>query len=156
MGIDVYTAINGKLAHHTGEDPKDWTYDGVHGYLRESYGGGPFATAILLPEAFLTESNSDHCSEWLGQKVKKELPLRVISLLLYADEEAPYLAVEYPAAILRKRLAKTLSTVVKRYKGFGIELEKGNPVLQQFIDFVELAERVERETGQPIAVHISW
>ena len=63
-----------------------------------------------------------------------------------------------PAAVLRERLAYTLELAAERertvydYKG---DITHEHPALKSFIDFVELCERKERETGAPVTI-IVW
>jgi len=56
MGIDIYAEWGGMTdAEHTAQVKAGWTVDNGHvGYLREAYHGEPYATKILVPEAFET------------------------------------------------------------------------------------------------------
>ena len=64
---------------------------------------------------------------------------------------------EIPAAILRERLPATLALARQRRQIiYGDEPGVENKaVLQSFVDFVELCERKERETGRPVRIIVS-
>lgn len=120
MGIDVYAYWRSQ----TRAEQDLWTgacdlSAGHLGYLREAYGGGPYATMYLFHE-------------------------------LFEDEEA---CQPIAAAVLRKRLKKTLRIIEKRMRK---QFSKGNPYIdmakESFIDFVELCERKEREDGEPVHI----
>jgi hypothetical protein len=121
MGIDIYMRWDGQTeaeekAQYTGFSVQH----GHVGYLREAYHGGPYATKVLVGEA-------------------------------WNDDKA------IPAATLRERLPATLKTVAERSeKVYGDRLDiDTSPVAKAFVDFVELAERKERETGKPVTIHVS-
>lgn len=66
--------------------------------------------------------------------------------------------VRIPSALLRERLPETLELVLERERDvYGETDEKRIRAVQQsFIDFVELCERKERETGEPVTVIASY
>lgn len=123
MGIDIYArwpkqTKEEKEAQYTGFDATA----GRVGYLREAYHGGPYATRVLVPEAF-ADDNAD----------------------------GDYIS----AATLRERLPETLETAMARSRA--IYGEEARPeILQSFVDFVELCERKERETGRPCYIVASY
>ena len=130
MGIDIYLRWQGmteadRAAQHTG-------YSVVHGhvgYLREAYHGEPYATRVLVPEAFDPTPALD------------------------VDEEG---AVRIPAWVLRNRLPAALSAARERaLQVYGERLSTDAPELRAFVDFVELAERLEAAGRQP-RVLASW
>lgn len=141
MGIDVYM--------NWGDGPSfDGEYKtafrGANGYLREAYHGGPYATVVLVPEAF---GDSRRVAEVLGTPV-------VESAAVGTNAEGNSLI---PAGVLRSRLAATLLTVAKRYHAiYGEECDEGHPELREFVEFVELAERMEAALGRPVGVRASW
>jgi hypothetical protein len=121
VGIDVYLRWDGQT-----EEEQQAQYTGfsiVHGhvgYLREAYHGEPYATKVLVPEAF-------------------------------KDDEA-----EIPAATLRERLPAVLAVVEKRHTTVYDDSPESIAEFQQsYIDFVDLAERKEAETGKPVRVVVS-
>ena len=91
------------------------------GYLREAYHGEPYATRVLVPEAF------------------------------ESDEAA-----RIPASVLRNRLPAALSVARERaLRVYGERLSTDAPELRAFVDFVELAERLEADGREP-QVLASW
>ena len=88
------------------------------GYLREAYDGEPYATKLLVPEAFEREA-------------------------------------EIPATNLRARLEEVLSAARRRQVQVyarSAESEDTKVALKSFVDFVELCERKELETGKPCRI----
>jgi hypothetical protein len=71
--------------------------------------------------------------------------------------EAPD-GVQIYAAVLRERLPEALRLAEERqHIVYGATTaEEIEPTLQSYRDFVELCERVERETGAPVTVVASW
>lgn len=63
-----------------------------------------------------------------------------------------------PAATLRERLPETLRLAEERErKVYGqTDMKEIEPVLQSYRDFVELCERVEKETGSPVEIIASY
>ena len=91
-----------------------------------AYHGGPYATQLLAPEAFTAAMSPDH-ARGCGLDV---------------DHMG---AVHVQAATLRRRLPDTCEVVIRRArKVYGEELTPDSPEVRAFIDFVELAERLER------------
>lgn len=63
-----------------------------------------------------------------------------------------------PAAVLRERLARTLALAAERERtvyGTTGDITTEHPALKSFSDFVELCERKERETGEPVTI-VVW
>lgn len=94
MGIDIYM----KWPDQT-EEEREAQFQGFNatigdtGYLREAYHGGPYATEILVPEAFAEEGLYDEDSDaWHNG------------------------AAIIPAATLRLRLPATLTAAIERQK----------------------------------------
>jgi hypothetical protein len=54
MGIDIYAKWDRMSMQETAAQKKVWAsaVDGHLGYLREAYHGEPYATKVLVPEAF--------------------------------------------------------------------------------------------------------
>jgi len=68
------------------------------------------------------------------------------------DEEGNF---SLPASTLRKRLPQTLKDAAQRNKtNYDGDLEK--EVLKSFKDFVELAEKLEKERGKPCKFYVSY
>ena len=96
MGIDVYLNWNGKTEEEKEAQLTGFsTVHGHAGYLREAYHGGPYATKVLVPEAF--DARSDHtCGTG-------------------AEESCEACrGVHIPAATLRDRLRRTLIAALCR------------------------------------------
>ncbi len=66
--------------------------------------------------------------------------------------------VAIPASVLRKRLPRTLrlakTRMIKLYKE--TDMQEIKEVQQAFIDFVELAEKMEEQTGKPVTILASY
>src|SRR5713101_2906203 len=72
--------------------------------------------------------------------------------------ESPTARASIPAAVLRERLARTLELAAERERtvyGTTGAITTEHPALKSFIDFVELCERKERETGAPVTI-VVW
>ena len=63
-----------------------------------------------------------------------------------------------PAALLRARLPRTLELAMKReVLVYGAEIvSQDDAPVRSFIDFVELCEEKERETGEPVQIVASY
>ena len=62
-----------------------------------------------------------------------------------------------PAIVLRSRLPQTIKLAIERArKVYGRVIDKNDPVVQSFVEFVELCERKERETGEPCNITASY
>jgi len=174
MGIDVYL----KWKNMDQDDEKQQitgfsVVQGRCGYLREAYHGGPYATRILCREAFESETSeaqipaavlrerltnvTEPARNVEGGDLAAMLVMAIFGSM--ADENgnlpdggkvvgshtgdpttAPMTVEE--AVIMRNE---------KLYGGEGTE-----EVLQSFRDFVALAERKERETGEPCTIYASY
>ena len=118
-GIDIYVHWRGMTAaDHRAQITGFSTEHGCVGYLREAYDGEPYATQVLVPEAFERDA-------------------------------------EIPASALRARLAVALRLIIIRQAnlyGEAANSECTKAVLKSFVDFVELCERKEVETGTPCRI----
>jgi len=66
---------------------------------------------------------------------------------------------EIPASVLRERLPETLRLAKERQRevyGRKGQIPDDDPEIQSFVDFVELCERKERETGEPVTIIASY
>ena len=60
------------------------------------------------------------------------------------------------AQVLRERLPHALKLAKERNKAvYKQESDDGDPVIKAFSDFVELAERKEKLTGEPVVIRVS-
>jgi len=66
---------------------------------------------------------------------------------------------QIPASVLRKRLPKTIQLAKERlrtvYSRQG-PIADDEPAVKSFTDFVELCERIEAETGEPVTIIASY
>tara|TARA_R100000458_G_C8205825_1_gene194903 strand:+ start:328 stop:744 length:417 start_codon:yes stop_codon:yes gene_type:complete len=138
MGIDCYNQTAQDLNGNDSGQGFDITA-GDKGYLREAYHGEPYGTIHLLEECFEIE--------------------RVYGGLSGQDEGVAYdIKVFIPAKLLRKRLPRTLELVAERYKKiYKDATDKEIKVAQKsFIDFVELAEKIEKREGKSCEFYASF
>lgn len=71
--------------------------------------------------------------------------------------DSPDGVVPIPAKTLRERLPKVLELVAERArKLYSAGDEEVKDTQKAFIDFVELCEKKEAETGQPVEIHASY
>ena len=131
MGIDCYLINPETNQIHAEEIGQEEAmgfnpFSGHVGYLREAYHGGPYATKVLLPEAWIDEEERDEGG-----------------------------AISIEASTLRNRLPKTLEAAAIRnrenYSGRDEEM-----VLKSFKDFVDLAEDLEKKNGKPCKFYVSY
>lgn len=129
MGIDIYATWRDQSAADRDKQAAAWlsAADGDVGYLREAYHGAPYATRVLVPEAFDLETY---------------------------PEGAPILASTLRKR-LRKTLAVARARQLIVYKE-PAGSEDTNMVCKSFTDFVELCEVMERSTGEPCIIKASY
>lgn len=166
MGIDIYL----RWPEMSEEDEKNQytgtTLNGNLGYLRESYHGGPYATKILLREAF----ESDNGRAEIPAAVMRERLTHVTEPVIGATggHLAAAMLVELMrgtgAAVEREVLSDitrpmTVEEAVRERCARlypDAEAEYADAVVRSFQDFVALAEQKERETGRPCTVIASY
>lgn len=176
MGIDIYLKWDGmteeeKKAQYSGFS----TTAGKTGYLREAYHGGPYATKMLVREAFEAES----CEAEIPAAVMRERlthvtePARgcdgghniaamfahVMRMVAEANGgEKPVLIEGGPKASGYTEPMTVEEAVRKRCETLYPESGKkhAQEVVQSFRDFVALAERKEKKTGKPCTVYASY
>ena len=123
MGIDVY---NQTAQQENGGDSGGGfnTLAGHKGYLREAYHGETYATQYLVEECFDLKHQKDE---------KNGVSYRT--------------RVYIPSKVLRARLPKTLELVKERYKTtYKAKDDEIKEAQKSFIDFVVLAEKLEKES----------
>lgn len=158
MGIDIYLEWEGQT-----ETPKT----GATGYLRESYHGGPYATRILLREAF----EADTCRAEIPAAILRER-LTHVTEPTYTPNMGHMVASALFAALSSVSEDKTVSlanclkdatipmtveeAVEERertvYRGTAKDVEES---LKEFRDFVALAEKQEAAHNKPCTVFAS-
>ena len=169
MGIDVYREWPGPEEERKIKDNQpDWctTTQGYLGYLRESYHGGPYATKLLVREAF----DAEKCRADIPAAVMRERLTTVTTPAMNAD--GGHKAAEAMVAMMQLAGAKSESPVIRdgrteamsvedavraRYKTlYNSDEEEITEIVQSFRDFVDLAERKEKEHGRPCTVYASY
>jgi len=202
MGIDIYIMREKAPT----KDDKAELFDinqGHVGYLREAYHGGPYATELLVPEAFKTETGKIQISAAAMRNRLKEKQdatnairvreAEVVTLVLEKmlakrksqpkpanseqttepDNSEAHIVQEILNNIRPADMQEAIATLVERnhtlpkklsvieavvlrnkllYHHSDEEIEKN---VQSFIDFVELAEKMEEEHGHPCTIYAS-
>lgn len=127
MGIDIYAgwpqqSEAEKKAQITGYS----TEHGHVGYLREAYRGEPYATRVLVPEAFDTDdpNGARIPAATLRERLPQTLATATARQLLVYQADADH--------------------------------EETRAIVKSFTDFVELCERKEKETGEPCRIIASY
>jgi hypothetical protein len=174
MGIDVYLKWKNMNQDEKKQQITGFSITaGGQGYLREAYHGGPYATRILCREAFESEtSEAPIPAAVLRERLTNvtepargveggDLAAMLITALFGSmtdengnlpdgahvqgghtgDPTTEPMTVEEAVILRNERL----------YGGDGAE-----EALQSFRDFVALAERKERETGEPCTIYASY
>lgn len=169
MGIDVYLEWPGQEEERKIKDNQIlWCSptQGHVGYLRESYHGGPYATKLLVREAFDAEN------------YRAEIPAAVMRARLTTvtepamNADGGHKAAEALIAIMQLAGAKSDGAVIKEGNTGAMSVEDAvrirektlynsdeeeiAEVVQSFRDFVDLAERKEKEYGRPCTVYASY
>jgi hypothetical protein len=171
MGIDIYAEWSDMTERE--RDAQLTGFSAVHGhagYLREAYHGGPYVTKYLLAEAFAAPDGEARIP---AQTLRARLPVAVL-MHLYR-ERALYGGGKDPACVELadlERVLRNLSDVVadSSHDAFAEMLlpesiataerliaERMLPeTALAFVDFVELCECKQRETGQPCMILASY
>lgn len=128
MGIDIYAHWREQSKAEADAQSTGFSIAHGHvGYLREAYHGEPYATRVLVPEAFDHETYPDGA------------PIAAAAL----------------RNRLRKTLATTRARQLIVYKE-PAGSDDTTMVCKSFTDFVALCEAKERETGAPCIIHASY
>lgn len=178
MGIDITTRWRGQTqeeveAQITGFDATA----GKVGYLREAYHGGPYVTRYLLAEAF---ESQNHEAQIPSAVLRDRLPTAIVMALfrhykVYKDKPDP-------ANIDAEQLEKdgiSIEEFIKKISSEAMEddshelianlmphvaVEKAEREIAErrlpdfalaFVDFVELCEEKEADTGEPVLIQVS-
>lgn len=170
MGIDVFLEWEGQAeerAAANADDKPAWfcATDGHVGYLREAYHGGPYATKILVREAF----EAENCRAEIPAAVMRE---RLTSLTEPAyGADGGHTAAEMLLQMMAAAGAHIETSIASgatqpmsveeavrvRHKTlYNSDDDHIENVVQSFRDFVALAERKEAELGKPCVVYASY
>jgi hypothetical protein len=180
VGIDIFLKWDG-MENRPKDDKIEMfsTTDGHLGYLRESYRGGPYATQILVREAFesrtciaripaakmrarLTEKSQAATGCNGGHAIAMFMAQAVHDHKIAGPEDFERIINENrDAIIMPDRVTPDMSVeeaVREQYQRVYPEAgaEHVEAVIQSFRDFVELAERKEKELGRPCKVYASY
>lgn len=167
MGIDIYLEWDGMEEEEKSAQVTGFSItSGNVGYLREAYHGGPYATRILVREAFEAED----CRAQIPAEIMRER-------LTHVTEPAMTGEGHQLAQMIVGIIQDTGAEVVS---GGGIQSDTTRPmtveeavrerqrrlygedenhierVIKSFRDFVALAEEKERQTGKPCTVYASY
>lgn len=173
MGIDIYLEWEDKDSDNSAEMPGGGfsTMAGHTGYLREAYHGGPYATKLLVREAF----EAENCRAQIPAAVLRQ---RLTTPTAAAkDCDGGHVLAQLLIQALGKATAGTEDSVspqtiqsgetknmtveeavITRYCRLypDVDAEHINDAVQSYRDFVELAERKEKETGKPCTIYASY
>lgn len=173
MGIDIYLEWDGM----TEEDKEQQYAFGFHperdeiGYLRESYHGEPYATQILVREAFeaddcraqipaeVLRERMTHVTEPVYGKTGGHDTARIFGALLQAaaanDPKLRYIGGCEGSGQTRPMTVE--EAVILRAKNvYGANDEEAAQMVKVFNAFIALAERKEKELGKPCTVYASY
>ena len=169
MGIDIYMewpkqTEAEKKAQITGFSATH----GHKGYLREAYHGGPYVTKFLVKEAF----EAENAEAQIPAKVLRERLPAAVMLATYRNHvvyEEPDPAFDNIHDALTAVFAETKRTDNEgaeiAAKMVGEQLRAAEELIKQrklpdyclsYVDFVELAEKVEAKLGQPVTIIASY
>jgi hypothetical protein len=150
------------------------------GYLREGYHGGPYATMALLPEGWDNNLQLDEDGAFAieAKTLRERLPATIM-VAIYRQETVYGQGID-PSNLgnigddleagLRPHLAAIFATIQdrsateivanttdeqKRQANELIAKRKLPDYALSFVDFVDLAEKKEKETGEPCRVIVS-
>jgi hypothetical protein len=173
MGIDIYLHWSGQTEEEKKAQYTGFSIDaGRTGYLREAYHGGPYATHILVREAFESET----CQAQIPAAVMRERLTSVTEPARGVDGGSKAAEMIYSALRADTRnnvhcdgAAQPFSThhtdpetvegcVRMRCANVYPDMaaEEVEEYVKSFRDFVALAEKKEAETGEPCTVYASY
>lgn len=181
MGIDIYTDWKDKAEEEAEAQITGWdSAKGEVGYLREAYHGGPYVTHYLVKEAF---ENKDGEAKIPAPVLRERLPRAVIlaimreSLVYGKDKsdpsvidlevegidaltkkimEGPLLAMKGLKSLESQDIADKMEPDTVKHGEWLISHNMLSPQAQAFVDFVELCEKKEKETGGPVLIRASY
>lgn len=169
MGIDIYLEWENMDEESRKSQVTGFCTTAGHvGYLREAYHGGPYATRILVREAF----DAEECAAQIPAAVMKERltsvtePTNAFNGGHYASAQiAKLLKTVADAGTTATRIAEDTTrpmtvyeAIIERYGALYPEhaAEYIPRVMKSFYDFVALAEEKEKQTGKPCNVIASY
>lgn len=169
MGIDIYAQWSGQTADEEAAQCTGFSIEHGHvGYLREAYHGGPYVTKYLVAEAF-----ADGAAQIAAAVMRERLACAVLMALyrehkLYRDEDPARVELEDLPKVIKKLLATdmksdehvdfaaAMTARTRKTDEQLIALGQLPANVKTFVDFVELCERKERETGTACRIIASY
>ena len=110
---------------------------GKIGYLTEQYSGAPYPTTMLCKEAFRTEDPN-------GTEIPAEaMRARLNDVTFLAKQKAA----KFQGDPRNNSKELEISAAAKE-----VMPDDSTPSVRAFVDFVELAEKMEKETGSPVTI----
>lgn len=172
MGIDVYLTWKGQTERERKAQFTGFSVTHGHvGYLREAYHGGPYATAVLISEDW--DNQPEDGFAIAAAELKNRLPATVMTAIyrdhvVYGEGDDPSVfnldnkdSFKELADSILSRLAEAREQDwrpnAEQARGVTALIDARNlpDYALSFVDFVQLAERKERETGEPCRVRVS-
>lgn len=171
MGIDVYLKWDKQTEEDYRRQITGFSVTSGHtGYLREAYHGGPYATPVLISEDW--DDQPEEGFEVPAAKLRERLPAAVLVALF--RNHVVYEQGEDPSKATEATIGRKLGAVFAELKAGIRNLNTFTPNEEQiravsdliaarklpdyalsFVDFVELADKMEKATGKPCRVVVS-
>jgi hypothetical protein len=168
MGIDIYASWPGQTERE--RDAQSGLFRitlGKAGYLREAYHGPPYVTKYLVAEAFAGGEAAIPAA-----RLRARLPAAVLLSLyreykVYGEGDPSVVDSDKLAEVLTNIFEQELNdtsheTIASAFTPRSLETARGliedralAPAQLSFVDFVQLCERKERETGEPCTITAS-
>jgi hypothetical protein len=173
MGIDIYLEWPGMTEEERKKQVETlWSLDGGKvGYLREAYHGQPYATQILVREAF----ESDSCQAEIPAAVLRERMTRLTEPVygkvgghdtakaigevlqqFVGDDQSIHLGGICQGQGQTAPMSVEEAITERAQKLYGASPEEVRVVKNSFWAFVRLAEQKEKQTGKPCTVIASY
>jgi hypothetical protein len=167
MGIDIYLEWDGMEEEEKSAQATGFSItSGDVGYLREAYHGGPYATRILVREAF----EADDCRAQIPAEIMRErlthvtepamtgeghqLAQRIVGMI--QDTGAEVVSGGGIKSDTTRPMTVEEAVRERQRRLYGEDEAHIDRVVKSFRDFVTLAEEKERQTGKPCTVYASY
>lgn len=167
MGIDIYLEWDGmEEEEKSAQDTGFSITAGAAGYLREAYHGGPYATRILVREAFEAEDcraqipaaimreRLTHITEPARNGTGHKLAAQLLEILNETGAEITHGGTIQSDTTRPMTVEEAVRERQKRL--YGERADTAERVVKSFYDFVALAEEKEDQTGKFCTVYASY